>query len=93
MVLFQPTPESDLLDSAVSHVRRHLHRTIPVGDRIRSLWAAVVAARDLAASDVIEEEFMCLAVETGLAHDLGRHADETLRHVIRWAMLTRNPFQ
>jgi hypothetical protein len=87
-----PSPPA-LIDQAIGYVRPHLDCSIPVSDRIRNLYAAVVAARDLGASDVIEDEFMRLAGETGLARDLGRHADETLRHVIRWAMLGRNPFQ
>jgi hypothetical protein len=85
-------PAIALIDRAIGYVRPHLDRSISVSNRIRNLWAAVVAARDLGASDVIEDEFMRLAGETGLARDLGRHADETLRHVIRWAMLGRNPF-
>ena len=82
-----------LIDQAIAYVRPHLDRSLAVSNRIRSLWAAVVASRDLGASDVIEDEFMRLAGEMGLARDLGRHADETLRQVIRWAMLGRNPFQ
>jgi hypothetical protein len=41
----------------------------------------------------VEAEFFRLAHETGLFSDLGRHADEDLRHVIRWAILNQNPFQ
>ena len=90
---FQPPPAVDLLCDALRKVRPHLDRTISVADRVRNLWAAVAAARDLAAADVIEAEFYLLAHDAGLAADLGRHADEDLRHVIRWAMLDRNPFQ
>ena len=86
-------PPIALIDKAIVYVRPHLDCSISVSNRIRNLWAAVVAARDLGASDVIEDEFTRLAGEMGLARDLGRHADETLRHVIRWAMLGRNPFQ
>jgi hypothetical protein len=35
---------------------------------------------------------MTVALDTGLARDLGRHAEEDLRHVIRWALHDRNPF-
>lgn len=82
----------DLLASAIEQVRPHLNRTMPIGQRIRDLWAGVIAARDLAATDVIETEFLALARETGLARDLGRHAAEDLQHVIRWASLNQNPF-
>jgi hypothetical protein len=84
---------ADLLSQAISYVKPHLDRSLPVGERLRAFWAAVVAARDLAASDVVEEEFLDLAQQAGLARDLGRHADDDLRHVVRWAMLNRNPFR
>jgi hypothetical protein len=35
---------------------------------------------------------MAVALDTSLARDLGRHADEDLRHVIRWALHNRNAF-
>jgi hypothetical protein len=84
---------TDMLAEAVAYVRPHLEGTNPIGDRLRNLWAGVAAARDLAAADVIEAEFLLLARDTRLAADLGRHAETDLRHVIRWAMLGMNPFQ
>ena len=65
----------------------------PPGERLRTLWAAVVAARELGASDIVQDQFLKLARETGLVGDLGRNADADLRHVIRWAMIDQNPFQ
>jgi hypothetical protein len=56
----------DLLSRATDHVRPHLDRSNPLGERLRAFWAGVVAARDLGASDVAEEEFFQLAEETGL---------------------------
>jgi hypothetical protein len=47
----------------------------------------------LGATDVVEEEFLRLARDSGLYADLGSHADADLRHIIRWAMLDQNPFQ
>ena len=88
----QPTP-IDLVRQAAGYVRPYLDRSNPIGERLRTFWAAVVAARECGASDVVEEEFLQLARDTGLAVDLGRHADADLRHVIRWAMLEQNPFQ
>jgi hypothetical protein len=93
MVVSSAPIDADLLSQAITYVRPHLDRSLPTGDRLRAMWAAVVAARDLAASDVVAEEFMQLAHESGLAADLGRHADDDLRHVARWAMLGRNPFK
>jgi hypothetical protein len=84
---------ADLLSQAISYVKPHLDRSLPVDERLRAFWAAVVAARDLAASDVVIEEFMHLARDSGLARDLGSQAENDLRHVVRWAMLDRNPFR
>jgi hypothetical protein len=87
------TIATDLLSQAITYVKSHLDPSLPVAARLRALWAAVVAARDLAASDVVEDEFLHLARKTGLARDLGRHADEDLRHVVRWATADKNPFK
>jgi hypothetical protein len=85
-------PAIDFLAQATTHLRGRLDRSRSAGERIRTLWAAVVAARDLASHDIVEAEFMAVALDTGLARDLGRRADEDLRHVIRWALHDRNPF-
>jgi hypothetical protein len=85
-------PAVDLLDQATAYVAPYFDPSISARDRLKDFWAAVVAARNLGASDVIEGEFIRLAHDTGLARDLGHHAEHDLRHVIRWAMLDRNPF-
>jgi hypothetical protein len=87
------TQAGDLLTRAANCVRPLLNPSNPVGERLRTFWAGVVAARDLGATDVVEEEFLRLARDSGLYADLGLHADADLRHVIRWAMLDQNPFQ
>jgi hypothetical protein len=71
-----PPSEIDLLSQATAYVRPYFDRSVPVGDRLRNLWAAVVAARHLAASDQIENEFMQVARDAGFETDLGRHADD-----------------
>lgn len=83
----------DFLTQATAYVRPLLDRSYPLAERLRTFWAAVVATRDVGASDVVEEEFLQLAREVGLFDDLGRHAEADLRHVIRWAMLDQNPFR
>jgi hypothetical protein len=83
----------DQITQVADYLRPHLDRSMPVGDRLRALWAAVVAARDFGASDVVEDEFLQLARDAGLWTDLGRHAERDLRHVIRWATLNQSPFQ
>jgi hypothetical protein len=60
------TPKSaDLLAQAADHIRPYLNRTKPIGEGLRTLGAGVVAARDLGASEVVEEEFFQLAEEAG----------------------------
>ena len=81
------------LSQALNYVRQRLDPALPVGDRLRMFWAAVVAARDLGASDVVESEFIQLARDTGLHRELGRNADADLRHIFRLALLGSNPFQ
>jgi hypothetical protein len=83
----------DPLTEALAYARPRLEGANTIGDRLRTLWAAVVAARDIGPSNLVEEEFFKLARDTGLAADLGSRADADLRHVIRWAMLGMNPFQ
>lgn len=59
------TPKSaDLLVQAVDHIRPHLDRPKPVGERLRVPWAVVFAVGDLGTSDVGEEEFFPLAEKT-----------------------------
>jgi hypothetical protein len=82
----------DLLDQALALVRRDLNRSFPVRRRIRIFWAGVVAARKTGAADIVADAFMELAETSGLKVDLGWHADEDLRHVIRWGLFNRNPF-
>lgn len=83
----------DLLEQASIFLRPRLARRLPINERLKAFWAGCVAARDLAASDVIEAEFLALARATGIAEDLGRHAETDLRHVIRMALIGGNPFQ
>jgi hypothetical protein len=87
------SPEAiDLLTRAVEHVRPVLDRRRPLRDRLRDLWAAVAAASDLGARDVVEEDFLALALDTGLSADMDNHHDADLRHVIAWALAGRDPF-
>jgi hypothetical protein len=81
-----------MLDIATGRVRAHLDRSIHIKRRVYVFWAGAVAARKLGAADVVADAFMDLAVTSGLAADLGRHAKEDLQRVIRWGMFSRNPF-
>jgi hypothetical protein len=89
---FAPPVAIDLLAQAIEYTRQSLVRTKPINERVRIFWAAVVAARDFGASDVVRDEFLLLAADVGLFADLGPHADQTLEHLIRWGMFARNPF-
>lgn len=83
-----------LLDQAVEKIRPMIEQPNPPAARIRLLWAGAkhAHANRFAAPDVIVDEFTRLAVETGLAKQLGRHAHEDIAHVLAWAVMGRNPF-
>ena len=83
---------TDLLTQAITYARPLLSRELPLPDRLRNLWSAVAAAADLGAVDVVEQDFLALADEVGLAADLGHHSRDDLRHVVRWALREQNPF-
>jgi hypothetical protein len=77
---------TDLLSQAIARARPLLAKqTIPLADRLQVFWAVVKHARDLAAWDVHESEFLALARETGLTADLGHDADQVLQHIISCA--------
>ena len=74
------------------------HRSKPLKQRVEIYRAAIAAAIELAAVDVLRDEFLRLAEQSGLAADLKQHADlyhsdKTLEHVLRWGLLRRNPFR
>ncbi|HKD36613.1 MAG TPA: hypothetical protein VKB78_07425 [Pirellulales bacterium] len=91
-------PTCDLLTQAIGIVRPQLERSKPLKERVEIYWAAIAAANSLAAADILREEFLRLAKDSGLAADLKQHADlyhsdKTLEHVLRWGLLRRNPFR
>jgi hypothetical protein len=89
----RPVPQAvDLVDRAMSFMRSRLSPSRSVEDQMRDFWAGVVAARNYADRDIIEDQFVRLAREVGRTGRLGRRADEDIRHVIRWALHNRNPF-
>jgi hypothetical protein len=87
-----PMPPEDLLSQAVNLVRAEMDPSLPISERLRTIWAGAHAASDLGAVDVVESEFLALAKECGLYRDLGRTAESDIKHLIRWAMLGRDPF-
>jgi hypothetical protein len=91
-----PPRAVDLLAQAIEYARGDLDRAKPINERVRIFWAAVVAARDLGATDVVRDEFVLLAIDTGLFAELEKHppyaAGETIEHLIRWGLFARNPF-
>ena len=90
------TAHFNLLAQAIECVRPKLDRATPIKERVRVFWAAIVAARDLGAADVVHDQFRQLAIDTALRADLGRcppyAADETIEHLIRWGLRDRDPF-
>jgi hypothetical protein len=87
-----PAPPADLLSQAVQIVRRELDPSLPISERLRTIWAGALAASDLGAVDVVEAEFLALAEECGVLRDLGRTAHTDLVHIIRWAFVGHDPF-
>lgn len=85
-------PAVDLLTQAIDHMRRHLDRSLPVAERARNFWAIAVAVRDLGACDVVAQDLTDLADKTGLTIDLGPAGKTDAAHLIRWALISRNPF-
>jgi hypothetical protein len=77
----------------------------PTKERIRLLWAAAKIARDLAASDVVHETFVSLAITANLIDkngcwtgaDIAEHrrvfGAQDVEHVVRWALRGWNPFE
>jgi hypothetical protein len=84
-----PPPAIELLAQAIEELRPHVDPSLPIVERARNFWAAISAARDLGAVDVIAQDFLQLAHGTGLVRELGLDA---VHHLIRWGLLDRNPF-
>jgi hypothetical protein len=94
----------DLLTSAIDEVRPQLASST-TKQRIHLLWATAKAARDFAATDVLLEAFMALALEVRLINERGywtgedvradirKYGREDMEHAIRWALRGWNPFE
>jgi hypothetical protein len=94
------------LDRFIGRVRPTLaDQNAPTKARVRLLWGAANAARGLAASDVLRDAFMALAIEVRLIDRRGfwvptdvrdtvrRHGAADIAHAIDWALKGRNPFE
>jgi hypothetical protein len=92
------------LAMAIDRTRCQIAASQTPKQRIQLLWAGAKAARQLAASDVLLEEFMRLAIEIGLIDANGcwianvrdsvrRFGKEDVEHVLRWALRDMNPFE
>jgi hypothetical protein len=80
-------------------------QTASTKERVETLWAYAKHSRGLAASDVLHDAFMKLAIEAGLIGADGwwlprdvrasirRHGREDIEHVIAWALVGQNPFE
>jgi hypothetical protein len=93
---FEVPPVADLLTQAIEIIRPQLNRSTSLKQRVEIYWSAVAAAGNLATADIVHDEFLGLATETGLADDLRQSlydSDKTLEHVLRWGLLRRNPFR
>lgn len=93
----------DLLTQAIERVRPLIDGTTK--QRIRVLWAAVLNARNLGASDMVHDAFMELAIEVKMIDEHGRWIGDDVRktvrryglqdvsHVVVWAQRGCNPFE
>jgi hypothetical protein len=101
----QPAPV-DLLAAAMERVRPAVSdRRKSTKQRMRTLWAAAKAARDLGTWDVVHGVFGALAVQAGLINSRGwwtgadvrpsarSYGLEDIDHVITWALRGWNPFE
>jgi hypothetical protein len=95
----------DLLAATIEQVRPLLlDRRKSTKQRVRILWAAVVAARDLGASDRVHGGFGALAVQTNLINHRGwwtgndvrpsvrRFGIDDIDHGIMWGLRGWDPF-
>ena len=82
----------DELTRALQHFREKLDRSLPVAQRAQNFWAVAVAVRDLASAEVVREDLIAFARDTGLIRDLGRNGVEDVEHLIRFGLLNRRPF-
>jgi hypothetical protein len=93
---FPSIPPPPSIPQAIEYMRPLLDPAKPLKERARAFWAGIVAARDLATPKIIHDQFLELALDTGLFAELGQHpphaAEETVEHLIRWGLLTSDPF-
>jgi hypothetical protein len=96
----------DVLGQVIENARRKIaDRAMPTKTRVQWLWSYAKASRGVAASDVLQAEFMQLAIEVGLISANGYwmpndvrtserwHGREDIEHVIRWALHGLDPFE
>jgi hypothetical protein len=63
--------------------------------RLRLFWRAVIVARGKADDAELRRQFMNHARSSGLVaavHQLGRHGEEDVMHVLDWALKGRDPW-
>jgi hypothetical protein len=95
----------DLLQQVIEGARPQVaDQTAPTKRRVQTLWAYAKHSRDLAASDVLHDAFMQLAIDAKLIGATGwwlprdvrdsirRYGREDIDHVIRWALFGQDPF-
>jgi hypothetical protein len=103
---FQRGPAVDFLQQVIENARPQVaDQTATTKERLQVLWAYAKHSRGLAASDVLHNAFMQLAIEAKLIGPNGwwlprdvrasirRYGREDVEHVISWALLGQNPFE
>jgi hypothetical protein len=99
-------PAVDYLQQVIDNARSQItDQRATTKQRVQALWGYAKHSRELAASDVLHDAFMELAVEAGLIDANGwwlpkdvrasirRYGREDIEHVILWALRGQNPFE
>jgi hypothetical protein len=86
-----PPPAVDLLAQGIQRVRRGLLAATTLPQRVRIFCAGLKVCRDLGASDVVHDEFVLLAVDSGLFDEFASKppyaAAAMIDHLIRFTFL------
>jgi hypothetical protein len=96
----------DFLQRVIDNARPQVaDPSAPTKERVETLWAYAKHSRSLAASDVLHDAFMQLAVDAGLIgangwwlprdvrDNIRPYGRKDIEHVIAWALLGQNPFE
>ena len=88
-MLDRTTPD---LQAVAARLTAELRATATPSARVQRLWAVGCALRGRAPEAELHALLIGCAQRSGLTAALGRHGREDVEHVVRWALLGRDPF-